>query len=272
MRMTTWMRRTCVSTIGAMVLWLTLPVDASAAIGLGAKKDSGATPAVTYSVRTGTAGEMVLAADAGVLQIEKSVFEDGRTTLVLKSDRDEVTIAFDKSGASALSGDTQITINGAQPDESAFGRTRALLSRSKAARLFRDLVAALDRRGQRPNAYEQLLLLGFSELARAEGDTNAVESFARRVGAKKAPPSAGGVGLQPASCSAPIKRVQFTDCVTYYETALMGAFYAWQGCYNNVFQNVEWYWQYQSLWVCDFEYYGRAETYAFQLLRCMAIP
>lgn len=270
--MKTWCWRAAAASVGVAMMWVATSGVAAAATTKAAKANGGAEPSVTYAVRAGAAGEMVLTADAGVLQIEKSVFEDGRTSLVLKSDRDEVTIAFDRNGVTAVSGDSRATIKGAQPDEAAFGRTRALLAKSKAARLFRDLVAAIERRNQRPNAYEQLLFLTSSEVSRAEGDTTAVDVFARRIGARKAPGKPAGVGLQPVSCSGGMKRVQFTDCLTAYESALMGAYSRWGGCYSNVFNNVSWYWQYQELWLCDIEYYVRAETYAFQMMACMAIP
>src|SRR5512133_284755 len=174
--MKTWSWRACVTALGAAMVWSMAPcgVDAAVASARAGKPNGPAAPAVTYSVRAAAAGEVVLTADAGVLQIDKSVFEDGRTTLVLKSDADTVTISYDRNGAIAVRGDSRISINAAQPDEAAFGRTRALLAQSKAARLFRDLTAAIERRGQPPSAYEKLLFLSSAEVTRLEGDTGAV--------------------------------------------------------------------------------------------------
>lgn len=254
-----------------MTIWSWKACAAAIAVAAMAGAANAATPSITYSVHVGDGGALVLAADAGVLQIEKSIFDDGRTTVVLKSDRDELTIAIDRDGATIVSGDSRVSVNAAQPDEATFGRTRALLARSKAARLFRDLIAALDRRDESASVYDKMLFVTGAEMSRFEGDSSATETLGKRLGAKKDGKRPIAAGVRPVSCGV-FRRVQFPDCVSGYESAVMGAWRSWDGCFRGARDGAPWYLQNAELWFCDVELFFRLESSAMQFLRCVAIP
>ena len=203
----------------------------------------------------GSARTYVRAAD---LLVDKRVTRAGQTTLVLQYGDDRVTFTLGRQDITVARGDRSAALSPDRRDGEHRTAVRAVLLGSTAVRAFRAFTAALEQRERLTRPELLATLLDGAIVGVLDGDEAAAERVARRIGR---PDKAGlrQVGE--------FTRVQFYDCLTDYERALMRAWDVYLACIA------------QPTWLeyivdspfCALEHMIRAEQYIFQLIACMAI-
>jgi hypothetical protein len=195
---------------------------------------------------------------SGDLKVEKWATAAGEATLVLNYLKDRVTFTLRDGTYTVSRGKRSVSLSASDQNDDRYSAVRMLLVGSPAVRAFRAFTAAMEHRTGEDTGVMISMMVDGALVGVLDGDVGAIERVARRL-ARRARP-----GVRQAQGAMP---VQFTDCVTAYELAVLAAWNAYVGCLNYSF------WQYLFFApVCALEWGFRSQQYAFQYISCMAVP
>jgi hypothetical protein len=200
-------------------------------------------------------GAVRMTVKAAQLEVDKTVYPDGRYRVVLQAGDDRVSVAAAPGTVEVVrrnQGSRRVEVGRAADDD--WLQVKVLLAGSKAVRLFRTLSYNLD-----PETLEtpagRAVLASDGAFGVLDGDVGAIGRLVRQMRA------AQKTKIRPAAL-----RQVFLDCFRKYADAVNVAMQEWVDCFNSFYP-----WDPRQ-YLCDFEWLLKAESAWFQFIACSAIP
>jgi hypothetical protein len=201
-------------------------------------------------------GAMRMTSKAGDLDVEKTVFSDGRSQVVLQAGNDRVIVTIAVGVVDVQRGSRRLHVDVAHVTDDDWLGVKTLLAGSRALRLFRSLAYSLEPATLRAPAGTAMAssdaILGF-----LDGDVAAVERLGQRMRAAR---------------QARIRTVAFgedseKDCYAEYEALVVKAADDYGSCRHTFY-----WWDLPSQAACVGVWTLQAESAWFQFLSCSAVP
>ena len=230
----------------------TSAVTAPAVRSVQVHHDAQANATFFFSVARDGAARMTM--KAGDLEVEKTVYADGRFQLVLQAGNDRMSVALGAGLLDVQRGNRRVRLDIGQASDDDWLRVKTLLAGSRALRLLRTLAFNLEPATQRTPAGTAVMssdaVLGF-----LDGDVAAVARLGQQMRAAR---------------QARIRTVAFDegekDCYKTYEALVVRAADEYDACRHSF------YWWDPRQQACIFVWTLEAESAWFQFLGCSAIP
>lgn len=197
---------------------------------------------------------------AGDLIVQKTVSSSGEAELRISDGHDAIEISTSAETVAVRRQKQVHRFNARAATDKDLVQVRRVLLGSSATRSFRMLLDALERT-QQDDGFRLMTLTDAAYVAMLDGDSGAIQRVAARAAARRTRP-VQNVGYRAA-------RVQFPDCVSMYQSSVMTAAYTFFNCVNDA-REAPWYLRGLLIWMCENEWYWRAEAAAFQFISCMA--
>jgi hypothetical protein len=201
-------------------------------------------------------GATRMTSKAGDLDVEKTVFPDGRSQIVLQAGNDRVIVTIAVAVVDVQRGSRRLHIDVSHVTDDELLRVKTLLAGSRALRLFRTLAYSLEPATVRAPAGTAMAssdaILGF-----LDGDVAAVDRLGQRMRAAR---------------QARIRTVAFADgegkdCYAEYEALVVKAADDYDSC-RHTFS----WWNLPAQAACAGVWSLQAESAWFQFLGCSAVP
>jgi hypothetical protein len=230
----------------------TSAVTAPAVRSVQMHHDAQANATFFFSVARDGAVRMTM--KAGDLDVEKTVYADGRFRLVLQAGNDRMSVVLGPGLLEVQRGNRRVRLDVGQTSDDDWLRVKTLLAGSRALRLLRTLAFNLEPATLRTPAGTAVMssdaVLGF-----LEGDVAAVARLGQQMRAAR---------------QARIRTVAFEeeekDCYKKYEALVVEAADEYDACRHSF------YWWDPRQEACIFVWTLQAESAWFQFLGCSAVP
>lgn len=219
-------------------------------------------PTILWSVSSKPDGSANLTGRAGELTIDQVTTPSGAFTVRLTRGADSVQLALrDDRTVVVTRGRETATFDPRARGESGLLATRALLARSPAALVLRQLGTAFERRPIGSDTpFTTMIMVDAALLSLLEGDGGqAMVRVAGRAATRS------GVRMQAATYR--LRRAQFRDCVTEWEIYQLAAWDVYWDCVESA-DNHSWYdaWIFRNM--CALEYSARTASGMSQFFNC----
>jgi hypothetical protein len=218
-------------------------------------------PGVALSAARDVNGTPVLRFSGNGVQVRKVVQSDGRFTMWIRAEDDEVGLTGDPGVLTISRQGRTVTVYLSRLEDGAMDLARTLVADSKAMRRFRAAAYALSPAEAATPAGAGLQLTA-TFLSLLDGDLGAV----KRLPGRSKPRPAGSPSGSISPMSAEEEEVNGPACYEHYVQEVVSAWYDYQVCSVSVGMI------HPLVELCAFEWLLRVESAWFQFLGCSSVP